>query len=174
MLECTTLVCREPNANLWVSSSHSPDWPSESLSVLCVELHEPEVVLRARLVRSPLPQRVCRHQYPQWLLRALKHPTVTTQTLQCTHCASFSTWKYHSVKVTEDTLRGIRLKYVVLWMNTSVSPKNLLCVFLYVQNLLMTWPLYRQIQCFLWSLIDFILLHFHFLSIMPSHASVSS
>lgn len=97
MLECekfTTLVCREMNSNMWVSSSHSSDWSWESLLVLCLELHEPKVVLHARFVYSPLPQRECRHQYPQWLLRALKHPTVTTLTPECTHCASFSTWKY--------------------------------------------------------------------------------
>lgn len=91
MLECekpTTLVCREMNSNLWVSSSHSSDWSSESLLVLCVELHEPEVVLHARFVCSPLLQRVCGHQYPQWLLRALKLPRVTT------HRVNSSTWKY--------------------------------------------------------------------------------
>lgn len=96
-----------------VSASHSPDWPSESLPFMCVELHELQVVLPAHPMRSSLPQRVCRYQYPQWLLTALKHP-VTTQTLEYTHCAGFPAWERHSPKRMQDIIRGIRGEVEIL------------------------------------------------------------
>lgn len=82
-----------------VSPSHSPDWSSESLPVLRLELHEPQVVLPAHLVCPPLPQRVRRYQHPQWLLRALKLPAVTTHTSEYTHCAGFPAWERCSPKL---------------------------------------------------------------------------
>lgn len=62
-----------------VCSSRSLNGPSEPLPVVCLEPHEPQVVLSALPVLSPLPQRVCWHQHPQWLLSALEHSAVTTQ-----------------------------------------------------------------------------------------------
>lgn len=62
-----------------VCPSRSLKGPSEPLPVVCLELHEPQVVLSALPVFSPLPQRVCWHQHPQWLLSALEHSAVTTQ-----------------------------------------------------------------------------------------------
>lgn len=62
-----------------VCSSRSLIGPWEPLPVVCLELHEPQVVLSALPVLSPLPQRVCWHQHPQWLLSVLEHSAVTTQ-----------------------------------------------------------------------------------------------
>lgn len=61
------LVCRVLNTNA-VFSTHSPGWSSESVPVLCVELHESEVGVPALSLRSPISQRVRGHQHPQWLL----------------------------------------------------------------------------------------------------------
>lgn len=90
MIHCApqTAAAEHWKANL-CPSLHSPIWPSEPLPVLCVELHEPQVVLSARPVISSLPQRVFWYQHPQWLLSVFRYPVVTAQTLESTNCAIF-------------------------------------------------------------------------------------
>lgn len=78
-------------------SLRSPVRPRELLPAVCLELHEPQVVLSALSVGSPLPQGVQWHSHPQWLLSVHQHSTaVTTQTLNGIHrCAGlhYPSWR---------------------------------------------------------------------------------
>lgn len=58
-------------------SLRSPVGPRELLPAVCLELHEPQVVLSALSVGSPLPQGVQWHRHPQWLLSVHQHSTVS-------------------------------------------------------------------------------------------------
>lgn len=64
---------------LIVCSSCSFIWPPKSVPVLRVELYESKVVVSPHDGLSPLPQRICRHQHPQWLLRAFPQMKLKTK-----------------------------------------------------------------------------------------------
>lgn len=140
-----------------VCSSHQPQQP---LPVLRVELHEPQVVLPACSGCSPLPQRVCRHQHPQWLLKGGKN----NQWWPC-RVWTIAVFTVHDGGHFKGKPR-IRWSILCCGQATWAYPPwpmtffNYVCSFFcWLSKSIPTFNDSRQV------------LHFHFLIILPSHAS---